>query len=156
MWFYQKPHPWQGNPQSGKISQIKSFSLGNERFVPHIKHPNPWDLTPETNPKTSGFENRWGLCLGDPKRCRELRYCSLKACTQTHPRGLNPKAAVWKAPRLYVKRIVLLIYSICQKGSCLLRLSSGTKVLMGTIFHLPSILLLPVGPCSPCTVSLPH
>lgn len=40
----QKPDPQHGKLQLGEISQIGSISLRTEGSVPHIRHPNLWDL----------------------------------------------------------------------------------------------------------------
>ena len=54
--------------------------------------------------KTSGFEKQRGSHPWDPKRCSELRNASLRA--HTHSPGSSSEAAVWEAPRLYVKEFI--------------------------------------------------
>ena len=74
VWPKTPPPVWQ--PTTGRISQIQSFSLRCERFVPHIRRPNPWDLHQRDKNPMSGFKSQWGLSPGDSKGYRELRYCS--------------------------------------------------------------------------------
>lgn len=74
-----KPHPTYGNPQSGGVSQIQSFSLRIEGFMPHIRPPDPWDLRRRDEPplpKCLTLKTKGGLMF--------RRYISEGVCAQTH------------------------------------------------------------------------
>lgn len=63
-----KPHPTCGNPQSGGVSQIQSFSLRIKGFMPHIRPPDPWDLQWRDEPplpKCLTLKTKGGSWSGD-------------------------------------------------------------------------------------------
>lgn len=73
--------------------------------------PHPWGLCREMSPKTPGFENK-GACVQETGNWDS----SLKGLEHRLAQEPSTKAEVWKAPKLYVKEIHLLILKCLLKG----------------------------------------
>lgn len=82
----QKNPPWHSNLQLDRISQIQSFSMRSEGFVPHISTSTPETCNNSWAFKTSAFANVQSSCPGNPKPRRELRYFSKYLMCRLTPR----------------------------------------------------------------------
>lgn len=112
-----KTHPQHGSPLSRGISQMQSFSLESEEFMPHFRHSYPWGLCQRDEPqkhlalKTKGLVSR---------KHKELQGTEILPITCLHADSLaqepSTKLEVWKEPKPSVMGIHLLILKCLLKG----------------------------------------
>lgn len=127
-WSPQKAYPQCGVTQEGRISQDRHFSWKSEELVlPHGVSVPLGSAPKREAPRMPGLENQQGWPPGVPNWDSPLK-------------GLVPrsseKTAVWKAPRLYVREIHLLIWGKAWRSRRHLKYSWGTDMLADALVAL--------------------
>lgn len=120
------PQVW--NPQSGGISIILNFSLGNVGFVLHIKHLNLWVSYQGAYPsKCLALYINGDYIQEDHRTTENGGFAPKDLCTVSLTLGPSTKVAVWKC--LHHKRRWHRWVPFLQSHSILLVLALASAIL---------------------------